>query len=37
MANKGRGMVRQPATKFPHLRKKMAKNKVVAKAGCKKK
>jgi hypothetical protein len=37
MANKGRGMVRQPATKFANLRKKMDKNKVLAKAGRKKK
>jgi hypothetical protein len=33
MANKGRGMVRQPATKFANLRRKMEKNKVAAKAG----
>ena len=33
MAHKGRGMVRQPATKFANLRKKMDKNKVAAKAG----
>jgi hypothetical protein len=33
MANKGRGAVRQPATKFANLRKKMDKNKVLAKAG----
>jgi hypothetical protein len=28
MANKGRQSVRQPATKFANLRKKMEKNKV---------
>lgn len=33
MAQKGRGMVRQPATKYAHLRKKMAKNKITAKIG----
>jgi hypothetical protein len=33
MAQKGRGMVRQPATKFANLRKKMDKNKLAAKAG----
>ena len=27
MANKGRGMVRKPATKFASLRKKMERNK----------
>ena len=37
MAEKGRGTVRQPATKFPDLRKKMEKIRVVAKAGRKKK
>jgi hypothetical protein len=37
MANKGRGMVRQPATKFANLRKKMEKNKIVAKVVRKKK
>jgi hypothetical protein len=36
MAQKGRGMVRQPATKFANLRKKMEKNKVAAKTGRKK-
>jgi hypothetical protein len=28
MANKGRGSVRQPATKFANLRKKMTQNKI---------
>jgi hypothetical protein len=32
MAQKGHSMVRQPATKFPHLRKKMAQNRTAAKA-----
>ena len=36
MASKGRNMVRQPATKFANLRKKMEKNKVVARLGKKK-
>ena len=36
MADKGRGMVRQPATKFAHLRKKMARNKTASKATRKK-
>jgi hypothetical protein len=31
MAERGRGMVRQPATKFAQLRKKMQKNRLVAK------
>ena len=30
MANKGRGMVRQPATKSPKMQKKMVKNKIAA-------
>jgi hypothetical protein len=30
MANKGRGMVRQPATKSPKMQKRMVKNKIVA-------
>ncbi|MGA2616745.1 MAG: hypothetical protein ABSF26_03990 [Thermoguttaceae bacterium] len=33
MTEKGRRMVRQPATKFAHLRKKMLKNKIVKAAG----
>lgn len=37
MANKGRGMVRQPATKSPKMQKKMAKNKIVAKVAGKRK
>jgi hypothetical protein len=37
MAHKGRGVVRQPATKFANLRKKMDKNKILAKAGRRKK
>lgn len=37
MANKGRGMVRQPATKSPKMQKKMAKNKTVARAAGKRK
>jgi hypothetical protein len=36
MANKGRGMVRQPATKSPKMQKKMAKNKIAARLGKKK-
>jgi hypothetical protein len=36
MAQKGRGMVRQPATKFAQLRKKMDKVQTVAKAARKK-
>ncbi len=32
MAEKDRGIVRQPATKFANLRKKMEKNKVAAKS-----
>jgi hypothetical protein len=36
MVEKGRGAVRQPATKFANLRKKMEKNKIRAKAGRKK-
>jgi hypothetical protein len=36
MANKGRQSVRQPATKFAHLRKKMEKARIVSKAGKKK-
>jgi hypothetical protein len=30
MANKGRGMLRQPATKSPKMQKRMVKNKIVA-------
>jgi hypothetical protein len=30
MANKGRGMVRQPATKSPKMQKKIVKNKIAA-------
>ena len=37
MANKGRGMMRQPAIKSANMQKKMAKNKIAAKAGTKKK
>lgn len=37
MAQKGRGVGRQPATKFAHLRKKMEKNKVLSKVSRKKK
>lgn len=33
MANKGRGMVRQPAIKSANMQKKMAKNKIVSKLG----
>ena len=36
MAEKGRRTVRQPATKFTNLRKKMEKNKVRAKSHRKK-
>ena len=36
MAEKGRRTVRQPATKFANLRKKMEKNKVTAKSNRKK-
>jgi predicted enzyme related to lactoylglutathione lyase len=36
MAEKGRRTVRQPAMKFPNLRKKMEQNKVRAKVGRKK-
>lgn len=31
MANKGRGMMRQPAIKSANIQKKMAKNKIAAK------
>jgi hypothetical protein len=37
MAGKSRQMPRKPATKFAHLRKKMEKNRIVAKIGRKKK
>ena len=30
MANKGRGRVRQPATKSPQMQKKMVRNKIAA-------
>ena len=30
MANKGRGMVRHPATKTPKMQKKVVKNKIAA-------
>ena len=30
MANKGRGMVRQPPTKSPKIQKKIVKNKIAA-------
>jgi hypothetical protein len=33
MANKGRGMVRRPATKSPKMQKKIAKNKIVTGLG----
>jgi hypothetical protein len=33
MANKGRGMVRQPAIKSANMQKKMSKNKTMAKLG----
>lgn len=36
MANRGRGMMRQPAIKSANIQKKMAKNKIAAKAGKKK-
>jgi len=36
MANKGRGMVRQPAIKSTNMQKKMAKNKIAARLGKKK-
>ncbi len=36
MANKGRGMVRQPALKSANMQKKLAKNKIHAKLGKKK-
>ncbi len=36
MVERGRRVVRQPATKFAKLRKKMERNKVRAKAGRKK-
>ena len=37
MAERGRQTARKPATKFAHLRKKMEKNRIVSKAGKKKK
>ncbi len=37
MTGKGRQAPRKPATKFAHLRKKMEKNRIVAKLGRKKK
>ena len=37
MPNKGRQTPRKPATKFAHLRKKMEKNRIVAKIGKNKK
>ncbi len=37
MAQKGQGGARRPATGFAHLRKKMEKNKVLAKFARKKK
>jgi hypothetical protein len=37
MAGKGRQMARMPATKFAHLRKKMAKPRIVSKINKKKK
>ena len=37
MAGNGRQPARKPATKFAHLRKKMEKNRIVAKLGKKKK
>ncbi len=36
MANKGRGVVRQPATKSPKMQKKMVRNKIAAGLGKKK-
>jgi hypothetical protein len=36
MANKGRGMVRQPATKSPKMQTKIVKNKISAGLGTKK-
>jgi hypothetical protein len=36
MADKGRGMIRQPATKSPKMQKKMIKNRVAARLGKKK-
>ena len=36
MANKGRGMVRQPAIKSKNMQKKMSKNKIAANLGKKK-
>lgn len=36
MANKGRGMVRQPAIKSANMQKKMTKNKIISKLGKKK-
>jgi len=36
MARQGRQTARKPATKFAHLRKKMEKNRIVAKIGMKK-
>jgi hypothetical protein len=37
MTERGRQTARKPATKFAHLRKKMEKNRIVAKIGKKKK
>ncbi len=36
MSGKGRHSPRKPATKFAHLRKKMEKNRIMAKIGKKK-
>ncbi len=33
MANKGRGVVRQPATKSPKMQKKIVRNKIAAGLG----
>ena len=33
MANKGRGVVRQPTTKLPKMQKKMVRNKIAAGLG----